>query len=207
MTINSTTTQSNNFISRVFLNKNALPISFSNSGYLDLSYAFYNYKGNLYIDKFEALGVSTINNCFKSCTGITSLDFDKVNFGACVQFTSMCQGCTELTLVEKIKKNGGTCYLGSMFNGCSSLVSVDLSQFNVTVTNCAGMFGDCTALEKVDIRGLDLKNLTTNYNNMFNNVPNDCLIIVADNDNKEWITNKWSNLTNVQTVAEYETGL
>jgi hypothetical protein len=39
---------------------------------------------------------------------------------------------------------------------------------------------------------------------MFDGVPADCLIIVKDDTQKEWLTNAFSQLTNVKTVAEYE---
>jgi len=37
-----------------------------------------------------------------------------------------------------------------------------------------------------------------------NGVPDNCLIIVKDETAKQWITSKFSRLTNVKTIVEYE---
>jgi hypothetical protein len=65
------------------------------------------------------------------------------------------------------------------------------------------MFYYCTSLEKIDIRSMTFDNVT-NQNMAFYQVPNDCEIIVKDNTQKEWITSRFTNLTNVKTVAELQ---
>lgn len=72
---------------------------------------------------------------------------------------------------------------------------------NITTTNFA--FQTANTLQHLDIRKLEFDNVTT-YNNMFSGVPNNCEIIVKDDTQKTWITSRFSNLTNVKTVAEYE---
>jgi hypothetical protein len=50
---------------------------------------------------------------------------------------------------------------------------------------------------------MNLSSLTS-YTNMFTGVPSNCLIIVKDSTQKTWLQSKFSNLTNIKTVAEYE---
>ena len=94
--------------------------------------------------------------------------------------------------------------MSSMFSNSRSLTSLNLSNFNTSkVTNMVVMFAYCTNLTNLDIRNFDFTTVTSSTN-MFLSVPNDCLIIVKDDTAKTWITSKFSNLTNVKTVAEYE---
>lgn len=91
-----------------------------------------------------------------------------------------------------------------MFYFCQNLKELDLSNFYTSnATDMNGMFDYCTSLTKLDIRNFDFSKVTS-YNNMFNRVPDDCLIIVKDDTAKEWITSKFTTLTNVKTVAELE---
>lgn len=94
--------------------------------------------------------------------------------------------------------------LCGMFYGNSLITSLDLRHFNTdNVTDMEEMFCRCTSLQFLDIRNFNFTKVTR-YSNMFYYVPNDCLIIVKDETAKTWITSKFTNLTNVKTVAEYE---
>lgn len=93
--------------------------------------------------------------------------------------------------------------MNSICNGCSSLIEADLSTIKSSkVTSMYGVFKDCKKLEKLDIRSMSFESVTE-YTDMFTNVPATCLIIVKDATAKSWITSKFTNLTNVKTVAEY----
>ena len=89
-----------------------------------------------------------------------------------------------------------------MFYACSNIINLNLSNFNtLKVTDMSYMFANCEKLLTLDIRNFNFSNVTT-YTGMFNNIPNNCEIIVADDTAKRWITNKFSQLINVKTVAE-----
>lgn len=99
--------------------------------------------------------------------------------------------------------------ISAMFRG-SSYQSVDLSNCNFSnkLKNTSSLFYDGTNLSFADLRTIDFTNITS-YNYMFgqnstNGVPSNCEIIVADDTSKTWITSKFTWLTNVKTVAEYE---
>ena len=89
-----------------------------------------------------------------------------------------------------------------MFYACSNIINLNLSNFDtLKVTDMSYMFANCEKLLTLDIRNFNFSNVTT-YTGMFNGIPNNCQIIVADDTAKRWIINKFSQLTNVKTVAE-----
>ena len=89
-----------------------------------------------------------------------------------------------------------------MFYACNHIINLDLSNFNTNrVTDMSYMFANCEGLLSLDIRNFNFSNVTS-YTGMFNSVRSNCEIIVADDTAKRWITSKFSNLTNVKTVAE-----
>ena len=91
-----------------------------------------------------------------------------------------------------------------MFRGCSSITSLDLSNFNTSnVTDMYQLFYDCKVLSNLNISNFDFTKVTS-YAYMFNNVPNDCYILVKDATAKDWITSKFTSLTNVHYVGEIE---
>ena len=91
-----------------------------------------------------------------------------------------------------------------MFNSCRQVEVFDLSTLDLSsVTDVTSMFYYCQSATKIDIRTLD-NTIITNSSNMMGNISSGCLIIVKDDDFKTWLTNKFSSLTNVKTVDEYE---
>lgn len=149
--------------------------------------SFYYYTGtelDYEIENLDTKNMTSMEVMFDFCSNLTSLDlstFDTSNV------TSMAH----------------------MFDSCSNLTSLDLSTFDTSkLTNIDYMFNKCKKLTFIDIRTFDFTTITS-YTNMVgtasNNGPaNDCLIIVKDDTAKTAITTTFSRLTNVKTVAEYE---
>ena len=90
-----------------------------------------------------------------------------------------------------------------MFSNCLNLIELDLSNFNTSnVTNMSYMFQTCEKLEKLDIRNFTFDKVINYYGMFIGGFKTDCLIIVKSDTEKEWITSKFTNLTNVKTVDE-----
>lgn len=133
--------------------------------------------------------------------------FPKITFGSNIQGVgSLFQGCSSATTIDCSGFNTtGVLVMSSMFESCSKLTSLDLSNFYTpNIANVYHMFYGCSSLQHLDIRNMTLSGITSSssYQGMFGSVPNNCEIIVKDNVEKEWITSKFTNLTNVKTVAE-----
>ena len=104
-----------------------------------------------------------------------------------------------------------------MFFRCINLTELDLSNFDTSnVTNISKMFYGCDNLKKLDVRTFEFTKFTNSweyeytfgYNASYDHIPFDCLVIVKDEANKEWVvtTAKKCSITlsNVKTVAELE---
>lgn len=158
--------------------------------------------------------VTTFEN-FARQSGLQSIDLSGSTLGSQNQTTSFKQMfwyCADLETADF----SNTTFVNpsnftQMFDGCSSLTTLDLSGIGTLTQGIAltSMFGGCTSLTHIDLRNADFSALTSGYNSMFgssasNGVPNDCEIIVKDDTQKTWITSKFSRLTNVKTLAEYQ---
>ena len=104
-----------------------------------------------------------------------------------------------------------TTTINSCFRNCPYLKEIDISMWNTdNLRNISNLFDMCTSLQKCDVRSIDFTKNTINMKtNIFGtygstNIPTNCLVIVKDQANKEWVQTEYSWLTNVKTVAEYE---
>lgn len=186
---------------------------FNTSSVTNMSETFKNCTSltSLDLSNFNTSNVTTMWGMFLGCSGLTDLDLSGFDTTRVTSTINMFKGCSSLTSLD-LSSFGATpaSSISSMFEGCSSLVNLDLSNFSADSVNVAlYVFSGCTSLAHLDIRKCDFTHITNiGYcGDMFLNVPNNCLIIVKNNSMKTWITSKWSNLTNVKTVDEYEASL
>ena len=180
--------------------------AFKNTG-TNCEYMFTNYfLETLDLSKFDTSNVTSMSNMFQKCENIKTLDLSNWNTPNLLTLYYTFAHCTALKILNV--SNFNTSKVTNMnytFYNCKSLETLDLSNWNTpTLMNTRQMFDGCEKLNRLDIRNFDFTNVTSNYTNMFRNVPADCLIIVADETAKTWITEKFTNLTNVKTVAELE---
>ena len=96
--------------------------------------------------------------------------------------------------------------LSSLFAGFRLLEEATVIN-GESATTVLNMFTNCVSLQKIDIRDMILTNLVSGYAQMFgstnsNRVPSDCLIIVKNQDQKNWMATNHSRFTNVKTVDE-----
>ena len=160
---------------------------------------------NLDLSSFNTSNVTYMTSMFRDCEYLTSLDLSSFNTSKVTNMQSMFYGCTRLINLDLSSFNtSNVTNMTSMFSYCSSLTSLDLSSFNTSkITNMSYLFDNCTKLKNLNISNFDFTKVTT-YTNIFANVPNDCYILVKDATAKDWITSKFTNLTNVHYVGEIE---
>ena len=160
---------------------------------------------SLDLSSFNTSNVTSMYGMFSSCTSLINIDLSSFNTSNVTGMNSMFNSCFELTDIDLSKfDTSKATTISWMFYQCIKLTKLDLSNFNTSkVTDMSYMFSNCRTLTNLDISNFDFTNVTS-YSNMFQSVPTNCLIIVKDDTAKEWITSKFTNLTNVKTVAELE---
>ena len=164
---------------------------------------------SLDVSNFDTSKVTDMSWMFRECSNLTSLDLSSFDTTNVTDMSYMFYKDTSLTTLDLSNFNTElVTTTASMFYGCSALTSVDLSGFgNMRKTTTFGnMFDACTNLKFIDMRNITFRSSATT-SNMFRSVPTDCLIIVKDDTAKTWITSKFTTLTNVKTLAEYEASL
>ena len=154
---------------------------------------------SLDLSNFDTSNVYIMGNMFYGCSSLTSLDLSNFNTSKVVNMELMFQSCRNLLNINVSSFNTSLVSdMYSMFNGCSSLTSLDLSNFDTSnVTTMERMFYGCSSLTYLDISNFTFTNVRL-YSRMFYNVPNNCEILVKSETEKQWITSKWANLTNVK---------
>ena len=158
---------------------------------------------------FNTSSVTSFKSMFNGCSALTSLNLSTFITTSASRFDYMFAGCSALTSLN-LSTFGEGYYtnFASMFYNCTALKEIDLSNFKTTASvglssNITNMFGGCLALEKLDMRKFDFTLITGSaFSNMFYGIPNDCLIIVADSTQKDYIASGYSRFTNIKTVAE-----
>lgn len=174
------------------------------------------------VAKIKAKPYGSISYMFSLCRRLTELDLSGIDTS---EVTSMNSTFAQISVSENPNpittldlSNFNTAKVTdfrSMFSNNDALQSLNLSSFTLSsglLIRTSSMFYNCTSLTHIDIRSMILSNITGGtayYENMFGadastGVPDNCEIIVANDTQKTWITSKWSRLTNVKTVAEYE---
>lgn len=173
--------------------------------------AFY---GDVHLQYVPPLSITT--NCtntrymFNNCASLREVDTTNFNTSEVTQMDNMFYKCTSLINISLPFDTGKVTTMESMFNDCFNLKEIDLSTFTSTaLTTTKSMFYGCRLMTKIDLRNFNFSTISTT-SDMFGGsastgIPNNCLIIVKDATQKSWINSHFSRLTNVKTVAEYET--
>ena len=115
--------------------------------------------------------LSTTNNLFNSCSGLTLLDVSNLDTSNSINMQSMFLKCTGITSLDLSKWDvSNVTNMAYMFSGCTSLSSViDLSNWDISnVTTMNGMFRGCNQLTDIRMGG-DPKNVSV-VSNMFGNI-------------------------------------
>ena len=106
--------------------------------------------------------------------------------------------CSSLTSIDVSNfDTSNVTDMSSMFEDCSSLISLDLSSINTSkVTDMGYMVGNCSSLTSLDLRNADFSNVNidnyNNYYNMFDVNTNLNQVIVKDEQQRTWITTRFT---------------
>ena len=141
------------------------------------------------IEKFDTSNVTSFAGMFWDCQSLESIDLNSWHTESLERADNMFVRNYKLKNVNI--KNWNTKKLintGGMFHRCVNLTSLDLSGWETQlIENVNTMFIGCSSLKNIDMRKATFTQITENYTNMFNGVPNTAILIVKDNAQKQWI--------------------
>lgn len=164
---------------------------------------------NLIIMPLVDTSIATeVSQLFSNCSNLKCVP--NLTITQATDFGYMFSGCTSITDIGFSNfDTSSVTNFAYMFSNCYSLKELDLSTFKTSENaEAPNMFNGCTALTKIDMRQFEFTKLNS-YNRLFgyddsSGPANNCLVIVKDQTQKEWVNQKIPRLTNVKTVAEYE---
>lgn len=169
----------------------------------DISSLFYGCVNLETIPMINTTNTQRAGYLFYNCSNLKSIP--KIDISNVTTTSNMFYGCSSLTEVPKFNiSKSQNC--DSMFRACSKLTTIAFDDANnCNPTNTSSMFDGCSSLTLIDLRGFGFKNVGSNSFAMFANVPSNCIIIVKDSIQKEWLVSKFaSREAYIKTVAEYE---
>lgn len=164
------------------------------------------------LSNFDTSNVTNMSRMFErlsyNARKTTTLNLSNFDISNVKDISSMFADCSYITELDlsSFKTNKIT-MMSNMFKFCSKLTRIDMRNLDTSnVTYMDQMFFSCSALKYLDIRNFTFDKVT-NFSNMFTSVPNDCLIIVKGQTEKDWVLARKSSFTNVKTIEEYENGI
>lgn len=161
----------------------------------------------LNINHFNTSNVTDMESMFYNCGGIIQFNLNNFDTSNVETMRNMFANCVKVEPTINLSNFKGTktTTTTGMFTYDSKVQSIDLSNFDTPLLKeISSMFLGCRNLRFLDIRKMTF-DLVTQYANAFNSVPTDCEIIVKSDTEKAWLQDKFPTLTNIKTVAEYET--
>ena len=120
-------------------------------------------------DGFNTSNVTTMENMFFMCIGLTAIDVSHFNTSLVTDMSGMFCRCRLLTSIDVSNFNTiNVTDMSAMFGRCINLSSLDLPNFNTSnVTNMQNMFSSMEPDLPMNLTNLDLSNFnTTNVTNM-----------------------------------------
>ncbi len=104
-------------------------------------------------NQFNTSKVTNMQDMFRKCSGLTSLNLSNFNTSYVTTMKSMFYECSSLASLDLSSFNTSNVKdMMDMFHGCSSLTSLDLSSFNTSnVEFMSGMFYGCSSLTSLDL--------------------------------------------------------
>lgn len=203
--------------------------TWNTSNVTDMSYLFDSCYAlqSANLKELNTSNVTNMQRMFYNCAKLTSLDISTLNTSNVTNMAQMFNGVKVSELDLSHFDTSKVTIFYETFRNCTNVLNFNINHFNVSnvttmygmfqncqfaslnlsnwvtsqLTDTQNMFRGCTALTHLDIRNFDFTKVTI-YINMFYNVPTDCEIIVKDDTAKTWITEKFTNFTNIKTVAE-----
>ena len=146
---------------------------------------------------FDTSQVTNIGTIFSGCSSLTSINISKLNTSKVKNMDNIFNGCSSLTSVDLSNfDTSQAIQMNNMFEGCLKLTSLELSHFDTSkVTRMDNMFKGCFNLTYINIKNFNEINLIAGYySNIFENIPDNAIICLNANNNKNIILSQIQNI-------------
>ena len=149
---------------------------------------------------------TTMEDMFYSCDSLQEINLDGINTSKVKNMKYMFGNCYAISQLNlSMLDTSQVTDMSNMFYECIGIEKIDMSKCITTnLTNTKMMFyifadegGFRGKINEIDISSMDFSKVTQ-YDNMFGDIPSNCLIYVKDQTAKEFVLNVRSDLTNVQ---------
>ena len=162
----------------------------------DSSYLFFEFSKLTEIENInllDTLNVINMDQMFRSCSSLTSLDLSSFDASQVTNMSEMFFGCRSLTSLNLSNfDTSKVTNMWYMFSSCSKLTNLDVSNFDTSqVTNMSAMFSSCSSLTSLDVSNFNTSNVT-NMSTMFAGCKNLTSLDVSNFD-----TSKVTNMGNM----------
>ena len=125
---------------------------------------------SLDLSNFDTSKIDNFANFFQNCYALETIDLSNFDTSKSYIFGNMFSQCHSLKSLNLSNfDSSNVMYMDNMFNGCNSLESLDLSNFDTSKAQGTHyMFKDCYKLKSLDISNF-VTSKVNNMNNMFYN--------------------------------------
>ena len=142
------------------------------------------------LENFNTSNVILMEEVFRNCTKLTSLDLSNWNTSNVTNMRYMFSDCSNLTSLDVSNWNTSKVTdMQYMFHNCSNLTSLDVMNFDTSnVTSMASMFANCNNLTQLDVSKWNVSNVIHIYSIFYN-----CKKLINLNL-YDWNTTSFANL-------------
>ena len=147
---------------------------------------------SLNLSNFDTSQVTTMSNMFSGCSSLILLDLSNFDTSKVELMISMFSGCSLLSSFNLSNfDTSKVSRMDYMFCNCSSLTSLNISNFEIKkVRHISGLFLGCILLEYINIKKFKASEQLSNANDMFKKVPDNAVVCILENDDKDKIVSQ-----------------
>lgn len=155
---------------------------------------------------------TTMEDMFYSCNSLQEINLDGINTSKVKNMKYMFGNCYAISQLNlSMLDTSQVTDMSNMFYECIGIEKIDMSKCITTnLTNTKMMFyifadegGFRGKINEIDISSMDFSKVTQ-YDNMFGDIPSNCLIYVKNETAKNFVLSVRNDLTNVQIANNQE---
>ncbi len=164
------------------------------------------------LSDFDTSETTTMKSMFYACNSLQEINLNGINTSKVKNMKYMFGNCYAISQLNlSMLDTSQVTDMSNMFYECLGIEKIDMSKCITTnLTNTKMMFyifadegGFRGKINEIDISSMDFSKVTQ-YDNMFGDIPSNCLIYVKDQTSKNFILNIRNDFTNIQIANNQE---